>query len=277
MNILWAALAICLVVSVAFYVLAVSWGRTLKGHSMALRMLYQRLETLESLEDPFLRRRVGELAPSQLEQVCIFSLNLSEQFWRNSVGATERRAREIRENGTILGSVKLEIWRSHVAITVTELLPASKSAGWQNRVINVYASDGHLLSTLWELRLERDVDSEIRGGRLLQLRFRGRSLELVVCGAAVQSTAARRNPSADERIFFCIPLDPEQLSKNRAENAESGDSSREEAMPEGRVLFFSDEDEDLGICWHLSIRTLDGSKLSNNWRILEPAQARRVS
>lgn len=277
MNILWAALAICLVVSVVFYALAVSWGRTLRGHSRAIRMLYQRLEALESLEDPFLRRRVSELVPSQLEEVCIFSLNLGEHFWRNSVGATESRAREIRENGTILGSVKLEIWRSHVSVTITELLPASKLAGWQTRVLNIYASESEQLKALWELRLEDDVDPAIRVGRVLQLRFRNRSLELAICGPAVNSTPEDQNAANDERLFFCIPLEPEKLSKHRIQNAESEESPREEATPERKLLLFSDENEDLGIAWRLSIRTLDDSKPSNNWKILEPARVRRIS
>lgn len=275
MNILWAALAISLIVSVVFYALAASWGRTLRGHSRAIRLLYQRLEAIESLEDPFLRRRVNELAPSQLEEVCIFSLNLSERFWRNSLGATEGRARDIRESGTILGSVKFEIWRSHITISVTELLPASKLAGWQNRVINIYASESHQPTTLWELHLGHD-SGLASGGRLLQLYFRSRCIELVLRGSDTDSTAADQDATAGGRTVLRIPLDSEQLSEHRVENEEWGDSLPDET-PESNVLRFSNEDENLGIDWRLSIRTLDGGRLSNRWKTLEPAQVRRVS
>lgn len=82
MDILWAALAICAIVSVAFYALALSWQRMLRGHSRAIRGLFQRLEALEAMDDPLMRRRIGELMPSPLEQVHILSFRLGERFWR---------------------------------------------------------------------------------------------------------------------------------------------------------------------------------------------------
>lgn len=277
MNILWAALAICVVVAFVFYILALSWQRTLGRQSRAIHTLYQRLEALESLEDPFLRRRVNELAPSQLEEVSIFSLNFSERFWRSSLGASESRARRIRENATMLGSVKFEIWRSHLTITLTELPPASRAAGWHNRVINIYDSEPRQPITLWELSLEHDADLAISGGRILQLRFWNRCLELLVCGPAEGPIARDQNAVAGEQLFFCIPLDSERLSEHRIESAEQGERVPDQEAPEKGVLRFSHEDENLGIAWRLSIRILGGGGVSDKWRFVAPAPARRVS
>lgn len=277
MNILWAALAICVVVAFVFYVLALSWQRTLGRQSRAIHTLYQRLEALESLEDPFLRRRVNELAPSQLEEVSIFSLNFSERFWCSSLGASESRARRIRENAAMLGSVKFEIWRSHIAITVTELLPSSRSTGWQNRVINIYDSEPRQPTTLWELSLEHDTGPAIRSGRILQLRFWNRCLELVVHGPADDSIAGDLKAVAGEQLFFCIPLDSERLSEHRIESAEQGEPVPDQEAPEKGVLRFSDEDENLGIAWRLSIRILAGGGVSDKWRFVAPAPFHRVS
>lgn len=272
MNIVWAALAICLIVAVVFYALALSWQRTLRGHSRAIRTLHQRLESLELMEDPFLRHRISKLAPSQLEEVWIFNLNLSERFWRNAVDATENRIREFRESAPILSTVRFEIWRSHIIATVTELLPSSKAAGLQNRTINIYPSESQQATALWELRLEPDSNPTDKAGRLLQLSFRNRTIEFAIRGWLMGV-----NEADDERILFRIPLDAEQLLGHRVENEESGEFLPNAAETEGIVLRFSDENEDTGITWRLSIRSLDGSTLPDKWKLLEPAQARRVS
>ncbi len=274
MNILWAALAICLIVSFVFYVFAVSWQRTLRGHSRAIHILYQRLESLESMEAPFLRRKISELMPSQLEEVCIFNLSFSERFWRRSLEMTDEQVCDIRENAALLGSVKLDVWRRHTTITVTELLPLAKSTGWQNRTMEIYDSDNRTV-TLWELCLGPNANSAERDGRCLQLRFRDKALELAI-SCSRTSTEVHDSKSSDERIFFCVPLDAERLADYRVDHLDLREFPDGEMAKDRMLACFSDEDEDAGIGWHLSIRALDGG-VSDKWRFMEPTQVRRIS
>lgn len=275
MNILWTALAICLIVSFVFYVFAVSWQRTLRGHSRAIHTLHQRLESLESMEAPFLRRKIGELMPSQLEEVCIFNLSFSERFWRRSLEMTDEEVCDIRENAALLGSVKLDVWRRHTTITVTELLPLAKSTGWQNRTMEAYGSDTPTVTRLWELGLGPNADSAERDGRCLQLRFRDKTLELAIsCSRTL--TEAHGSKSADERVFFRVPLDAERLADYRVDDADLREFPEGEMVKDRMVATFSDEDEEAGIGWRLSIRALDGG-VSDKWRFMEPTQVRRIS
>jgi hypothetical protein len=275
MNILWTALAICLIVSFVFYVFAVSWQRTLRGHSRAIHILYQRLESLESMEAPFLRQKIGELMPSQLEEVCIFNLSFSERFWRRSLEMTDEQVCDIRENAALLGSVKLDVWRRHTTITVTELLPVAKSTGWQKRTIEIYGSDNPTVTRLWELCLGPNGNSADRGGRCLQLRFRDKALELAIsCSRTL--TEAHGSNSLDERIFFRVPLDAEHLADYRVDDQDLREFVARETAKDRTMACFSNEDEDAGIVWHLSIRALDGG-VSDKWRFMEPARARRIS
>lgn len=275
MNILWTALAICLIVSFVFYVFAVSWQRTLRGHSRAIHILYQRLEALESMEAPFLRQKISELMPSQLEEVCIFSLSFSERFWRRSLEMTDEQVCDIRENAALLGSVKLDVWRRHTTITVTELLPLSKSSGWQNRTIEIYGSDNTTITRIWELCLGSIANRADGGGRCLQLRLRDRTFELALSSSRTL-TDVHDSKSSDERTFFRVPLDAEHLTDYRVDDQDLRDSPVGEMAKDRTMAYFSNEDEDAGIGWHLSIRALDGG-VSDKWRFMEPAQVRRIS
>jgi hypothetical protein len=287
MDVLWAAVAICAMVSLVFYVLAASWQRMLRSHSRAIRDLFQRMEALESMEDPLVRRKIGELAPSPLEQVHILSFRLSEQFWRDTMGATEQQMRQVHEYGIFVGSVKMEMWRSHVAVILTELLPQSKSAGWQTRSMDIYAPDS-APTVLWELCLPPTANSPAVDPPSVQLRYENRAVIL-----AARSKIKRNWPdasdseSAGERIVFRIPLDAEHLAQFRDPDPEvdDGETGKATAAPlegggqraDAHIASFSHEDERQGVDWQLHIRELDGRTSSENWTIMEPPRVRRVS
>ncbi len=227
------------------------------------------------MEAPFLRRKIGELMPSQLEEVCIFNVSFSERFWRRSLEMTDEEVCDIRENAALLGSVKLDVWRRHTTITVTELLPLAKSNGWQNRTMEIYGSDNQTVTHLWELCLGPNANSAERGGRCLQLRFRDKALELAISRSRTL-TEAHGSKSSDERVFFRVPLDAEHLADYRVDDADLRELPEGEMVKDWMVARFSDEDEDAGISWHLSIRALDGG-VSDKWRFMEPTQVRRIS
>ncbi|MFZ0638302.1 MAG: hypothetical protein WA020_15840 [Candidatus Acidiferrales bacterium] len=289
MDILWTAIAICAMVSVAFYVLALSWQRMLRSHSRAIRELFDRLESLEAMDDPLMRRKIGELMPSPLEQVYILSFRLGERFWRDTLGANEQQVRHIHEHGTFIGSVKIEVWRSHAAITLRELLPQSKSAGWQTRTVDLYATDSAAPAVLWQLCLEPAANSRGTEPPLVELRYENGTIVL-----ATRSGANRARPegshgeSVDERIVFCIPLDAEQLAQFRVPEAkrETGGVESEPAAGPSEAggqcadrwfASFSHQEERQGVDWQLRVRDLNSQTASGHWTIMEPPQVRRVS
>ena len=289
MDILWAAIAICAIVSVAFYVLALSWQRMLRSHSRAIRELFDRLEALEAMDDPLMRRKIGELMPSPLEQVHILSFRLSERFWRDTLGATELQVRHVHEHGTFIGSVKIEVWRSHAAITVRELLPQSKSAGWQTRTVDIYATDSSAPAVLWQLCLEPAANSRGTEPPSVELRYVNGAIVLATrSGTNRARPEASHSESMDERIVFCIPLDAEQLAQFRVpevdretggveSEAAAGPSGAGGQRADGWIASFSHQDERQGVDWQLRIRDLNGRTTSEHWTIMEPPQVRRVS
>jgi hypothetical protein len=283
MDVLWAAVGICLIVSLVFYILAASWQRLLRGHSRAIRDLLQRVQAIESMEDPFMRSRIGQLAPSPLEQVYILSFRLSERFWRDTLGATEQQLRNVHEQGTFVGSVKMEMWRSHVAITLRELLPQSRSAGWQTRTVDIYATNCSEPTVLWELCPTSTANSPAAEAPSVQLRYENQSVILAARAKTSRDWAeALDSQSADEGIVFCIPLDVEQLAEFRAPETEDADPA---AAPLGtgslpadvNVASFCYQDERQGVDWQLHVRELRRRTASERWTLLEPPRARRVS
>lgn len=287
MDILWAALAICAIVSVAFYALALSWQRMLRGHSRAIRGLFQRLEALEAMDDPLMRRRIGELMPSPLEQVHILSFRLGERFWRDTLGATEQQVRHVHEHGTFVGSVKIEVWRNHIAITLRELLPQSRTAGWQTRTVDIYAVDASAPVELWELCLEPATNSAIESPSV-ELRYENRAIVL-----AAQTLPNKALPGAlnrgsmEERIVFRIPLDAEQLAEFRVTETDMETEVKPEAAVgsfeagaqrgDAPMALFSHQDERQGVDWQLRIRDLNGRTASEHWTVMESPRIRRVS
>ncbi|MHB8527412.1 MAG: hypothetical protein ACYDD2_14820 [Candidatus Acidiferrales bacterium] len=281
MDILWTGLGISAVVAFVFYALASYWQRLLKNQSRAIRALFDRIEALEELDDPRFRKMVGESVPSPLEQVYVFSFRLSEHFWTETVGANNEQLRYIRENGKFLGSMKIERWRSHIAIAVTELLPQSQSAGWLTRTVDIYPTKGAVSPvSLWELYAEPPASS--RGyapAPVLELRLENESLVLRARPTGPSLGIAGRVPSRDEEsIIFDVPLDGDQLSPFRVSD-EDADGSEQPASSktESWLAFYRGNDEQRGVDWQLCVRDLNRKILCERWNIVEPWPARRVS
>lgn len=278
MDILWAALAICAIVSVVFYVLAISWQRTLRSQAGAIRGLIQRLETFEAMEDPVMRRRISELMPSPLEEVGIFSFRLGDRFWRDTAALTDKQIRHIREHGTFVGSVKIEVWRSHVTVTVRELPPYTNASGWQTRTVDIYATDSVAGTVLWELCLEPVLTFATRTPPTVELRYENKSIVLAMRNAVKGAwQVASDDETAGERTIFRIPLDAEQLAEFRISGTDVEAGVEAEKEEDALTASFAYQDERLGVDWQLRLRNFDGRISSGNWTIMEQRRARRVS
>jgi len=276
MEILWPALGISVIVGFVFFVLAQHWHRILRHQSWTLRRLIERVQELEQVGDPEFRRRLGEFAPSPLEQVLTFSFRLDESFWRETLRASSEDMDFIRAFGSFLGSVKLERWRGRTVATVTEVLPESKAAGWRTRTFDFYAEDaknGNAL-TLWELPLARARGSADRPTSL-ELLLRQNSIELCRHNAfATGNGNGRSADPAEEKItFFRVPLDAAQLAEFRSQDPFAGAN---EAAANGNSwqAFYACQDEKLGFEWQLSLRDLEKKAEWEQWKILETAPLR---
>lgn len=287
MEILWPALGIAAIVVFVFYVLAEYWRRVLRRQSWIIQRLADRVQNLEDMVDPELRRRLGEAAPVPLEQVFTLSVRWSERFWRDTLHTSNEARQFIREHGSLLGSVKLERWRSHTVATITEILPERKTAGWQTRTLDLYADarKASEAATLWELALSLAGLSAERPPSL-ELVLRANALELRGHLDALAELAAGNghaaDPRRDEVVFFRVPLDPEQLAEFRSHDplvgAEAaaasnggGKSAAGDIGPAGNSwhAFYSDDNEALGIEWQLRLRDLGKKAEWERWRILE--------
>jgi hypothetical protein len=289
MEILWPALGIAIIVVFVFYVLAQHWQHLLRQQSLAIRRLAQRVQELEDMANPELRRRVGEAAPVPLEQVFTFSMRLGERFWREGVRATEEDRKFIHEYGSFLASVKLERWRSHTVASVSEILPARKAAGLHTRTLDFYpnAADREDALMLWELALARPAASGLRP-RSLELQLRGEALELrATLPAAVAETSGNGHsnpePAGDTTVLLRLPLDAAQLNEyQRSEPEASSDLEPDENGPAiGSAetpransasfwrAYYSGSDEALGIDWELRLRDLGKKAEWERWHIWE--------
>lgn len=288
MDVLWAALGITLIVVFVFFVLAQYWQKLLRHHSRAIRQLAERVQTLEEVADPELRRRLGNAAPVPLEQVYTFSLRLGERFWRETVRASEADRQFIHEYGSFLASLKLERWRSHTVATVSEILPARKSAGLQTRTLDYYPNpsirDEGLL--LWELALARPSAPGLRPPSL-ELLLSGDALELRGPLAALAAESSGNEDSGrvpeEETLLLRLPLDPDKLSEYRHDDPDSdvaedqaNNGNANGAAPPRRSssagswqAFYSRSYEKLGIEWELRLRDLSKKAEWERWRIWE--------
>lgn len=271
MEILWPALGISVIVVFVFFILAKHWERTLRHHSWTIRRLTERIRDLEEVEDPEFRRRLGQSLPSPLERVIHFSVRLDHRFWRDTLRMSNEDLEYLQASGSFLGSVKLEQWRGRTVATITEVLPESKSAGWQTRTLDFYSEDarkGDSL-TLWDFPLARPGKSLERLPSL-ELRLGHDFLEL---RAGPPNHAGingnRKEAEREELIFFRVPLNAARLAEFRSLDPLSsanvgllnGDSWQS---------FYSHEDVDLGIEWQLRLRDLEKKSEWEQCKILEP-------
>ncbi len=291
MDILWVAVAVCVIVGFVFVVLARHWQRLLVHQSWTIRRLTDRVASLEEVADPNFRRKLDESAPSPLERIYTFSFRVNDDFWRKTVKATPRQLKYIREHGNFLGSVKIEKWRSHTVVTVTEVLPQAKSATWQTRSFDVFpddvANDEHPI-TLWEMPLANEK-SAAASGRIPTLELRWRDGELELCSRSDHFMTAEDNTislAPQEQILFAVPLDAERLEQFRTADV-TGNGEMDEVMDRitdeipaangnSWVAMFAREDESLGIEWNLSLRDLTRQSDWKRWKVFEPVRMTKV-
>jgi hypothetical protein len=284
MEILWPALGIAVIVVFVFYVLAQHWQRLLRQQNWSIRRLFERVQSLEEMNDPEWRRRLSDAAPVPLEQVFTLSFRLGERFWREALRASEDDQKFIREYGTFVGAVKLERWRSHAVATISEVLPDRKATGWQTRCLDYYpdsAKSGEALS-LWELALARPGLSAERPPSL-ELLLRANSLELRGhrLNAIPENSDNGYGPAVDDGdvTFFRLPLDTAGLAEFRSHDpADAGGNGGGNAgAAENGVngsswqAFYSHHDAEMGIEWQLRLRDLTRKSEWERWKILEPA------
>ncbi len=96
MDILWVALAVCVIVGFVFIVLARHWQRLLAHQSWTIRRLTDRVSSLEEIADPNFRRKLDESAPSPLERIFTFSFRVNDDFWRKTLKVNSPQVEHIR-------------------------------------------------------------------------------------------------------------------------------------------------------------------------------------
>ena len=275
MEILWPSIGICVLVGFVFFVLAQHWQRLLRHQNWTIRRLTERVRTLEEIDDPEFRRRLGQAIPSPLEQVFTFSLRLSERFWRETLKTTPENLSFIRAFGSFLGSVKIERWRGHTVATITEVLPARQSAAWQSRSLDCYfdKSSGYEKLILWEVPLARVRGSTERPPSL-ELALKEKSVELcahLFPPSNIGDTA--KSSGLDEIVFFRVPLDSAELVEFRSHDPlqSSDHGERADANLDCNFwrAFYSHSDEDAGFEWQLGVRDLSKRAEWERWKILE--------
>jgi hypothetical protein len=279
MEILWPSLAIAVIVVFVFFVLAQHWGRLLRHQTWTIRRLADRVMSLEEMADPTWRRKLSDASPVPLEQVFNFSFNLGERFWRESVCLTDDDRKYVRDHGSFVGAVKLERWRSHTVVTVSEVLPDRKATGWQTRTLDFYPDQSKSANglSLWELMLSRPgLSAECPP--FLELFLRPNSIELRGhLNADVKSSAepaAAGLPDRGDILFFRVPLDSAALSEFRSHDpadSSGNGSGNGEVYANGNSwkAFYSFRDDDLGIDWQLRLRDLTRKSEWERWKVLE--------
>jgi hypothetical protein len=293
MEILWPALGICAIVCVVFFALAQHWQQLLRRQSRIIQRLTERVRELEDLDDPDFRRRLGESAPVPLEQVYNFSFRLTDHFWKHTLCLSDQDLRFVQAHGSLVGSVKLERWRSHTVATVAEILPASKAVQWQTRSLDFYPdpSSGADSLNLWQLSLARPDGTALRPPTL-ELTLRGNYLEFAAQiigigngigssdGTAANSGGNSASSDREETLLMRVPLDNAKLAEfrshdptNGAENGKGQPTGSERSSngsgPGNWQAFYSYHDENLGLEWQLWVRDLSKKAEWERWKIVE--------
>lgn len=269
-------LGACALIVFVFFILASHWHNLLQRQTLAIRQLSRRIQDLEALGDPAFRRRLEESTPMPLEQVFTLTFRFSDVFWKDTLGLREEDERFVHDFGSFVGSVKLERWRSHTVVNVTEVLPTSQSARWQTRTVHFFSSpsvhgDG---VELWSLPLS-PPGSLVRLADLLELRIATRqncdSIELRVRSSHTASPGASH---ALAEPLFAIPLDRAMLALYRSPEPVL-DALHEGAPADAECIwkgFYSFQDEARGVEWQLWMQDLTQKAEWERWKILDAAR-----
>lgn len=279
MDILWPALGISVIVGFVFYVLAGHWGRLVRQQAGTIRHLADRVQMIEEIDNPRFRERLGESAPAPLEQVFTFSFRFSDRFWRETLQLSESDWDYVRRFGNFVASVKLERWRSHTAVTITEVLPDRKTAAWQTRSLYDYPADtgrGESL-TLWELPVAHPTFG--RRQPSIELILRANAIELAgISGVSREANAENGDANVREMgeqiVFFRAPLDLSRLAEYCSDDPTDGSNGNGSLNGHGAGSwrsFYAWEDEAVGLEWQLRVVDLNRKTDWERWRILESA------
>jgi hypothetical protein len=273
MDILWTAVGICIIVGFCFFVLAGQWGRVIRQNSAMIRDLFGRVQDLEG--------RFGDSALVPIEQVFILSFRLSEQFWNSTLKLNNTDMAFVRKFGSVVGSVKIEKWRSHFVATITELLPGP-AAKWQTRAVDFYPGDsGHDTLLLWELPFA--PLAELSPVTSLELILRRASVELqgrITTSPGAHASGGNGNSPVETEataIFFHVPLETDLLTQFQTDDPSHGAHDSSGNFQSTQILaeqpawksFYSYRDENSGIEWDLRLMDLENKVRWDRWKILD--------
>lgn len=278
MEILWTALWISVLVGFIFFVLAQYWRRALAAHSRALRQLSSRVRALEEVDNPEFRERIERASPVPLVRVYSFVLQLDNEFWEKTLGATAQELAFVWAHGAFLGSVKIEEWRSHSVATVYEVVPR-QSGEWRARSIEIYPCEngaGPGSTLLWELPLGISGEGSLELPSGLELRLGHGRLRFGALHGRFGCDYSENGEALPKpkNLFLDIPLDPARLNSFRRDD-EAGDPSRSSEFG-GKFSgdLFGHRDDACGVEWRLAVRDLQRAQDSPGWRTWEVVPGR---
>jgi hypothetical protein len=273
MDILWTALGICIIVGFCFYVLAGQWGRVVRQNSAMIRELFARVQELEG--------RYGDSTLVPIEQVFILSFRLSEKFWNSTLQLNNTDMAFVRKFGSVVGSVKIEKWRSHFVATITELLPGP-AAKWQTRAVDFYPGDsGQDALLLWELPFA--PLAELSPVTSLELILRRSSVELqgrITTSPSAHAAGNNGNAPLETEataVFFHVPLETDLLTQFQSDDPSQGASEASGNFQTGQIVaeqpawksYYCYRDENSGVEWDLRLMDLENKVRWDRWKILD--------
>jgi hypothetical protein len=288
MDLLWVSVGFGLFIVFLFCIFAQHFSRVLTRCARTIQQTNDRLSVVEEVANPELIQTLENGAPSSLNSVCTFTLRFNETFWKDTVKVSSGMMEFIQQRGTMLGSVKIEQWDSHAAVTVAEMLPQSRGAVWQNRCFTIYPEPSLMNAgvLLWRLPFKNpaiDSSEATTGG--IELRLEGNALALYAVRDLIEVAGRNRELGGHaDLLLLNVPLNPKLLSNYRTASTPGNDDPWEafsvaEAMFEGsgsRVVIFAHEDKHQGLDWHLCLREINRHREPHAGSVLQANEWQQV-
>jgi hypothetical protein len=254
MKIVWAMLgasALALAYSLVLYRRRFRFQRSWARQRLTSRMSAVERSRFDSSHED------GEAAQSFIEQICVFSMSLTERFWNETLQASAQEMAFIHEHGAFLSTVKIERGHRHVIVTIAEILPESRSAEWHIRSFELFPGSSSLTRggvILWELRTADPGETSGASHRGLELRFEQNSLALSIRDYSAASQSRMDYPQ--RRLIARIPLDVRLLSRfqvpdETADPEAAGKTQARYPADATNISFFEHNDAAAGLIWHL--------------------------